>query len=102
MLGNEIKLNITDTRMKLNALKSNANTMKIETLKSDITSQSDAMDKFVSAYEDYKITLENYLALLNNDLKNISASVSVIEKLDSDAGKSIFSLNAPPTIQIKG
>lgn len=101
MSNSEIKINKSDLKVRLGLLEKEKDGLVISDLKTDITSKSEALDKFVNIYEEYKKALESYLLLLNTDLQNITTSVKAIEDVENSISQDILSLDFSPLSRTK-
>lgn len=101
MANSEIKINKADLQVRLGLLEKEKDGLVISDLETDVTSKSDALDKFISIYGAYKKVLESYLLLLGSDLQNISTSIKTMEGVENSISRDILSLDFSPLSKMK-
>lgn len=101
MSNSEIKINKSDLKVRLGMLEKEKEGLVISDLETNITSTSEALDRFVSIYGEYKKVLESYLLLLSSDLQNITTSVKTIENVENSLSQDILSLDFSPLSRTK-
>lgn len=90
MALSEIKINRESLEKKITDIDNKRNSLDVGNAGS-YSSDSDAIDEFVSVFDCFSDMITAYKAALENDLKNISAAAVVMEHVDEKAGKKLFS-----------
>lgn len=82
----EIKINSESLNAEVTSISTNAQDLKISKMVS-VSSKSETLDKFIETYENLSDALAEYIKVLNDDMKNVSAAVAKMNAVDRSAGK---------------
>lgn len=85
----EIKLDSLYVGMDVAVMRANAAALTMEGLTTEISGQSEALEKFVSVYGELSKTLSEYLAVLENDMQSVSEALDTIVRNDNEQCQSI-------------
>lgn len=90
----EILLNRLDVESDITAVKIHTAQLPLTALGTAPGGQSEALEKFVSVYQEFTDALTAYLAVLNTDLKHVSQAVCTLDQTDQKQGKNIAASGA--------
>ena len=90
----EIVLNKLDVESDVTAVKGNASQLALPALGAELSGQSEALEKFVSVYQEFTDITASYLTVLNTDLKHVSQAVCTLEQTDRKQQQNLTVLGA--------
>lgn len=90
----EILLKEPDARAYVDSMQSNAGKLSLATTSTAISGQSEALEKFLSTYQNFLETLSAYRTVFTNDVWNVSNAVDTLTEADEAQSGQIDSLGA--------
>jgi len=90
----EILLKEPDAEAYVEVMKTNARKLSLIGTNTEISGQSEALEKFLSTYQDFWETLTAYGAVITSDMQNVSYAVSTLTAADKAQSEQIESLGA--------
>ena len=78
----EIKLDGLNADAYVEIMRTKAGELSLTGTGAAIEGQSEALEKFLSIYEDFMDILSAYQTLLNNDIQSVSNAMHTLEKAD--------------------
>ena len=90
----EILLKEPDAEAYVEVMKTNARKLSLIGTNTEISGQSEALEKFLSTYQDFLETLSAYRAVFANDIQNVSNAVDTLTEADKAQSEQIESLGA--------
>ncbi len=90
----DILLKEPDAKAYVEVMKTNAQKISMTGTNTQVSGQSEALEKFLSIYQEFLETLSTYRTVLTGDLQNISNAVSTLTETDKAQGEQIENLGA--------
>ena len=78
----EIKLDALNANAYVAMMRTKAGELSLTGTSTELEGQSEALEKFLSIYQDFFDTLSAYQTLLNNDIQSISNAMNTLEQAD--------------------
>ena len=90
----EILLKELEARVYVDSMQSNAGKLSLTTTGTAVSGQSEALEKFLSTYQNFLETVSAYQAVFTNDIRNVSNAVDTLTEADEAQSGQIDSLGA--------
>lgn len=90
----EILLKELEARVYVENMQSNAGKLSLTTTGTAVSGQSEALEKFLSTYQNFLETVSAYQAVFTNDIRNVSNAVDTLTEADEAQSGQIDSLGA--------
>lgn len=85
----EIKLDSLYVGMDVTLMKTNVAGLTLEGIETEISGQSEALEKFVSVYSELSKTLSSYLTVLNTDMQSVAETLTTLKRIDSEQSQKV-------------
>lgn len=90
----DILLKEPDAEAYVESMKTNAYKLSLIETNTEMSGQSEALEKFLSVYQEFLETLSTYRTVLTGDLQNVSNAVCTLTEADKAQGEQIENLGA--------
>lgn len=88
----EIKLDALNANAYVAMMRTKAGELSLTGTSTELEGQSEALEKFLSIYQDFFDTLSAYQTLLNNDIQSVSNAMNTLEQADRKESERVDSL----------
>ncbi len=90
----DILLKEPDAKAHVEVMKTNVRKLSMTGTNTQVSGQSEALEKFLSVYQDFLETLSTYQTVITSDLQNVSNAVFTLTEADKAQGEQIENLGA--------
>lgn len=88
----DILLKEPDAKAYVEVMRTNAWKLALVGTNTEISGQSEALEKFLNTYQNFQETLSAYRAVLANDIQSVSNAVDTLTEVDKAQSEQIESL----------
>ena len=88
----EILLNEPDAGVYVESMRTNAWKLELSGIDTEISGQSEAIERFVSTYQNFMEALSAYRGVLTDDIRRVANAVSTLTEADKEQGQEIGAL----------